>query len=183
MELDERQWAQIRNIFQDAFNSSFHFAIATVNKDGSPHVTPIGSLILQADRKGFYFEEYVSNLSRNLQHDKRVCVMAVNSGKWGLIKSFFLGKFLVPPGVRLRGTAGERREATPEELALFRKRVRKYRMLKGYDLLWSKLRHVREIRFDSYEPIRVGTLTRHIWSEEYGTGTLCVRGRLGSGQG
>ncbi len=165
MELDSRRWDQIREIFQDAFTSSFHFAIATVNQDGSPHVTPIGSLILQDDRKGFYFEEYTSGLSRNLQRDKRVCVMAVNSAKWVMIKSFFLGRFIAPPGVRLMGTAGDRREATPRELALFKRRVRKYRMFKGHDLLWSRLRHVREIRFDAFEPIRVGALTRRIWNE------------------
>jgi len=165
MEINDKQWTRIRKIFQDAFKSSFHFSIATVNKDGSPHVTPIGSLMLLEDRKGFYFEEYVSNLSRNLQHNKRVCVMAVNSGKWALIKSFFLGKFIAPPGVRLIGTAGERREATPREMELFRKRVKNYRMFKGYDLLWSKLRYVREIHFDAYEPIRIGALTRHVWDD------------------
>ncbi len=165
MELDKKAWPQIQEIFRNAFRSSFHFSIATVNEDGSPHVTPIGSLILQDDRTGFYFEEYTTNLTRNLARDKRVCVMAVNSSKWALIKSFFLGKFITPPGVRLMGTAGERREATPAEQALFRKRVRKYRMFKGHDLLWSRLRHVREIRFDAFEPIRVGVLTRHMWKD------------------
>ncbi len=171
MELDDRRWNQIRRIFHDAFKSSFHFSIATVNPDGSPHVTPIGSLILQDGQKGFYFEHYVSGLSRNLQRNKRVCVMAVNSGKWGMIKSFFLGRFIAPPGVRLTGTAGERREATPEERAMFIKRVRKYRMFKGYDLLWSRLRHVRDIQFDSYEPIRIGALTRQVWDEAPGSGS------------
>ncbi len=80
MKLTIEQWDVIKKIFQDAFNSSFHYAIATVNIDGTPHVTPIGSLMLGEDRKGFYFEGYVSALSRNLQHNKRVCVLAVNSG-------------------------------------------------------------------------------------------------------
>jgi len=162
MELTMQQWDFLKKIFSNAFNSSFHFSIATVTKEGAPHVTPIGSLMLRDDCTGFYFEEYVSNLSRNLQQNKQVCIMAVNSGKWTLLKSLFLGRFLTPPGVRLMGIAGERREATPEEIALFKKRVRNYRMFKGYDLLWSRLRHVREIRFHSYEPIRIGTLTRHI---------------------
>jgi hypothetical protein len=165
MELGEKQWDQIRKIFQQAFNSSFHFAIATVNKDGSPHVTPIGSLMLLDGKKGFYFEEYVSNLSQNLQHNKRVCIMAVNSGKWALLKSFFLGKFIAPPGVRLMGNAGERREATPREIELFQKRVKNYRIFKGYKRLWSKLKYVREIHFDTYEPIRIGALTRGLWNE------------------
>ena len=58
------------------------------------------------------------------------------------------------------GTAGERREATPRELELFHNRVKNYRMFKGYKMLWSRLRYVREIHFDAYEPIRIGALTR-----------------------
>ena len=165
MELTARQWSRIQKIFQAAFSSSFHFSIATVNEDGSPHVTPIGSLILLDYPKGYYFEEYANALSRNLRHNKRVCVMAVNSGRWTLLKSFFLGRLLTPPGVRLMGVVSERREATPRELALFKKRVRSYRMFKGYDLLWSKLRHVREIHFDAYEPVTMGALTRAVWKD------------------
>ena len=165
MEINDKQWAQIRKIFQNAFNSSFHFAIATVNKDGFPHVTPIGSLMLGDNRKGFYFEEYTSNLTRNLQHKKRVCVMAVNSSTWSLLKSFFRGRITTPPGVRLMGTATERREATEQEMNQFKKRFRMYRMFKGYDLVWGKLRYVREIHFDAYEPVRIGALTRAVWNE------------------
>lgn len=165
MELTPQKWDTMKKIFNAAFNSSFHFAIATVNKDGAPHVTPIGSVFLLDYPKAFYFEDYPSNLTRNLQHQKRVCVMAVNTGTWTMIKSFFLGKFLVPPGVRLMGTVSERRKATSEEKKLFRNRVKRYRMFKGYNLLWSKLTYVREIQFDSYEPVRIGSLTRHIWND------------------
>lgn len=160
MELDNARWDRIRQVFRDAFTSSFHFSIATINEDGSPHVTPVGSLILRDDRTGFYFEAYAAGLSRNLKRDKRICVMAVNTNKWAMIKSFFLGRFITPPGVRLIGTAGELREATPEEQAIFRKRVRKYRMFKAHDLLWARLKHVRDVRFHAYEPIRIGALTR-----------------------
>ncbi len=165
MELTDLQWNTMKKIFKDAFNSSFHFAIATVNKDGTPHVTPIGSLMLGEARKGFYFEGYVSGLSRNLMHNKRVCVLAVNSGKWSLLKSFFLGRVTTPPGVRLMGTATDRREATEQEMDQFKRRFRMYRMFKGYDLVWGSLRYVREIHFDAYEPVRIGALTRAVWNE------------------
>ncbi len=165
MKLTVEHWDTMREIFKDAFNSSFHYAIATVNKDGTPHVTPVGSLMLGEDRKGFYFEGYVSGLSRNLQHNKRVCILAVNSGKWSLLKSFFRGRITSPPGVRLMGTASERREATEQEMEQFRRRFRLFRPFKGYDLVWGKLRYVREIHFDSYEPVRIGALTRAVWNE------------------
>lgn len=165
MELTVQQWGTMRKIFESAFNSSFHYAIATTNKDGTPHITPIGSLILGEDRKGFYFEGYVNALARNLQHNKRVCVLAVNSNKWSLLKSFFLGRITAPPGVRLLGTATERREATEQEMRMFRRRFRMFRPFKGYDLVWGNLRYVREIYFDSYEPVRIGALTREVWNE------------------
>ena len=168
MELNPQQWDKIRGIFSDAFRSSFHYAVATVNEDGSPHVTPIGSLFLGDDQRGFYFEEYVSALSRNLRHNKRVCVLAVNSGKYPLFKFLFRGKMTAPPGVRLIGTASEKRDATSQEIDLFKKRFGRYRMFKGYDLLWGKLRYVREIHFDAFEPLRVGMLTRDHWKDESG---------------
>jgi uncharacterized protein len=126
---------------------------------------PIGSLFLGDDQKGFYFEEYVSALARNLHHNKRVCVLAVNSSKFALLKTLFLGKMTTLPGVRLMGTASEKREATPQEIDLFKKRFGKYRMFKGYDKLWGKLGYVREIRFDAFEPVRIGTMTRDLWKE------------------
>ncbi len=165
MELNAQRWEQIRKIFHDAFHSSFHYAVATVNEDGSPHVTPIGSLFLGDDQKGFYFEEYVSALARNLRYNKHICVLAVNSSKFSLLKTLFLGKMTAPPGVRLMGAASEKREATPQEFDLFKKRFGKYRMFKGYDKLWGKLRYVREIRFDAFEPVRIGTMTSELWKE------------------
>ena len=46
------KWNLIRPIFDNAFKSCMHYALATVNEDGSPHITPIGSLILRADLSG-----------------------------------------------------------------------------------------------------------------------------------
>ena len=169
MELNAQRWDTIRDIFHDAFHSSFHYAVATVNEDGSPHVTPIGSLFLGDDQRGFYFEEYVSALSRNLRHNKRVCILAVNSGKYPLFTFLFRGTMAAPPGVRLIGTASEKREATPQEVDLFKKRFGKYRIFKGYDMLWGKLRYVREILFTAFEPVRVGALTRDHWKNETGS--------------
>ena len=51
-----KHWETIRTVFEEGFKSCSHFAVATVNEDGSPHVTPIGALILLEDKTGFYFE-------------------------------------------------------------------------------------------------------------------------------
>lgn len=166
MEITDEQWKMIQRLFEDAFRSSFHYAIATVGENGEPHVTPIGSLILRDDRTGFYFEEYPKRLQLNLRHNKRICVMAVNSSTWAAWKSFILGRFGSPPVVRLMGNAGERREATPEEIRLFRKRIAKFRFFKAYDLLWGHLKYVREIHFDSFEPVHAGVMTQGLWNSQ-----------------
>ncbi|MFH1116428.1 MAG: pyridoxamine 5'-phosphate oxidase family protein [Pseudomonadota bacterium] len=156
MEITDEIWGDICRLFSDAFKHSLHCTIATVSEDGVPRATPIGSLILGRNRRGFYFEEYVSGLAKNLRTNKRVCVLAVNSHKPLFFKMLLFGEFTEPIAVRLVGTAGEKREALPEETALFRKRVSPYRMLKGHDMLWGNLRYVRDITFDSFEPVRLG---------------------------
>lgn len=161
MEITDDVWNRIRRLFTDSFKTSFHYTFATVGQDGEPRATPIGSLILGNDRKGFYFEEYVSGLRKNLKSNKRVCILAVKTSKWLFIKTLFLGRASEPLAVRLMGTVGELRAATDKEKALFRKRVAPFRMLKGHDLLWGSLTNVRDITFDSYEPVRVGALTAH----------------------
>lgn len=165
MKLSAEQWNLVRRLFRNAFASSFHYAVATVNADGSPHVTPIGSVILRQNGTGFFFEEYLSATARNLERDRRVCILAVHSSRWLFLKSLFLGRFVTLPAMRLAGTVGEKREATPEELASFRRRVGRYHFLKGYDLLWSRLRYVRDVSFDAALPIHTGAMTRGLWPD------------------
>ena len=68
-----------------------------------------------------------------------------------------------PPGLRLIGTAGERRLATADEKAAYRARVKLFRGLKGYDLIWRDLNHVREIKLERCEPVRHPQMTEHLW--------------------
>jgi hypothetical protein len=61
MELNQRQWIRIRDVYRDACHGSVrrgmkYASIATVSEDGSPHATPVGSLIFGDDRKGFNAE-------------------------------------------------------------------------------------------------------------------------------
>ncbi|MEW6736805.1 MAG: pyridoxamine 5'-phosphate oxidase family protein [Acidobacteriota bacterium] len=162
----DEHWNTIRKVVSQSFQSSLHFGFATVNIDGTPHITPIGSLILNHNEpKGYYFELFTAKMPRNLERNKRVCIVAVNSGKWFWIKSLFFGRFATPPAVRLMGTIGELREATQLESEMFRRRIRNLRWFKGYYLLWEKLTMVREIEFDSFEPVYLGQMTRGHWSK------------------
>ena len=158
-----KHWHTIQALFQQAFQSSLHYAIATVNEDGSPHVTPVGALILREDCIGFFFDEFLHSTSKNLERNKRVCVLAVNSdiAFWG--KSLFDGKFDTPPAVRLMGTVGEKREATADEIATWHKRVEFTQGMRGFDILWKDMHTVRDIYFDSFEPVVTGEMTNDLW--------------------
>jgi hypothetical protein len=162
MDLHEN-WDEVRNLFRHSFNSSFHYAVATVSENGEPHVTPIGSLILGGPGIGFYFEKFPQNLPRNLGHNNRVCVLAVNSGRWFWLRSLIGGKFLGPPAVRLYGIAGELRAASKREIALWQGRVKRVSFSKGHALMWREMNMVREIRFTHMEPVHLGKMTLSCW--------------------
>lgn len=159
MEIGDR-WGMIRKVFDEAYKSCFHFAVASVNEDGSPHMTPIGGLFLREDGTGFFFEEFPSRLPKNLKRDPRISVLAVNADKlfWG--KSLVDGKFATPPGARLSGSVGPLREATAEEIEMWQKKVGFLRATRGYKIMWEGMRHVRDIKFDSYEPIYLAEMTQ-----------------------
>jgi uncharacterized protein len=156
-------WEAIRSVFEEAYKSCIHFAVATVNEDGTPHVTPIGALFLRNDRTGFYFEEHPSKMPLNLKRNPRVCILAVNADKhfWGT--SLIEGKFTTPPAVRLLGTAGALRKATSDEIALWQEKVAVVKGTKGYKSLWENFGKVRDITFDSFEPTWTGEMTDGLW--------------------
>jgi len=158
MELSNN-WPLIKQIVKDAFNTSSHYSIATVNKQGEPHITPIGSLILGETGQGFYFEKFTQQLPINYQHSRKVCVMAVNSGLGFWLKSLLKGKFQRPPALRLYGEVGELRQASEKELALWQKRVKSARFTKGHKLMWRDMSMVRDITFTRVEMVKIGKMT------------------------
>jgi hypothetical protein len=85
----------------------------------------------------------------------------VNSSKWFWLKSLLGGKFKSPPAIRLHGVAGELRDATDVELALWHKRVKTVRFTKGHALIWKDMSRVRDIHFSRIEPVRIGAMTRN----------------------
>jgi len=62
------------------------------------------------------------------------------------------------------GVAGERRLATEQEKAAYKARVRRFRRLKGYALIWNDLNQVRDIQLQSFEPIVYPTMTDGLWT-------------------
>jgi nitroimidazol reductase NimA-like FMN-containing flavoprotein (pyridoxamine 5'-phosphate oxidase superfamily) len=159
----EDNWAQIKIAFDSGIKSSRYCAIGTVSPDGYPHVTPIGFIFLRDDYTAFYFEEYTKKIPQNVERNPRVCLMLVNRGGLFWFASLYKGRFDSPPGIRLLGVAGERRAATDQEKAAYRARVKPFRRLKGYDLIWKDLNHVREIKLERFEPVVYPKMTDHLW--------------------
>ena len=159
-------WEVVKRLFKESFKSSFHYAIATVSENGKPHITPIGSLILSKPGHGFYFEEFPQNLPRNLGSNNQVCVLAVNSSKWFWFTSLVGGKFSSPPAVRLHGEAGELREATDKEIALWQKRVQPVSFSKGHAEMWRRMSMVRDIKFSKVEPVHIREMTGGSWNTQ-----------------
>ena len=61
------------------------------------------------------------------------------------------------------GTVGELRKATPDEVEAWQKKIAIAKGTKGYALLWEKFARVRDIIFDSFEPVLVGEMTKGLW--------------------
>lgn len=90
----DQQWTTARRVMHCAIRSSLHSSIASLNADGSSHVTPIGLVIADVD------------------HDLGVTILAVDSGPGVWAKSLLRSQFVSAPGIRLVGTVGEQREST-----------------------------------------------------------------------
>ncbi len=67
MGIERKQWDQLKPLAGRVFGSSLHFAMATINPDGTPHITPIGSLILTDPGEAYFFEVLTRQLPRNLE--------------------------------------------------------------------------------------------------------------------
>ena len=159
----ETHWPEIRRVVEHGQASSLYCAIASVGEGGEPTVTPVGTVFLRPDLSGFLFDQYTSALGRNIDANGKVCLLAVNSGKAYWLRSFLMGRFVSPPGVRLYGTASQLRAASPDELGQIERRVRPTRWLKGSRLLWSSFTHVRDIKFTSFRPVSYPAMMEHLW--------------------
>ena len=162
MSFEPGQWTELRRLAGSTFKSSLHFAIATVNADGTPHLAPIGSLILTSPGEGYFFEVFADRLCANLDRGSAVSVLGVISSSSLWLRALIAGRFESPPAFRLSGVAGARRASTDAERKRWREKVRVFRWLKGHDLLWGNLDTVRELHFHALEPVRLGAMTSRL---------------------
>ena len=151
---EEIDWTAIRRVIARAPYCS----IASIDEDGRPRVTPIGSVYLDRSGKGFFLERFTSGLPLNIDRGSPISLMAVDAGSIFWLGALISGRFKRPPAVRLRGVAGPRRDATEEERSFFARRVSALRWTRGHRALWSDFRYARTLDFSEQVPIRLGTM-------------------------
>ena len=162
----KQNWTEIKRVVARGQAAMLRCSIASVSPEGTPNITPVGTVFLRDDQTGFYFDQYTNTLAQNLETNPKVCVMAVNTSLFFWLRSLLIGRFVSPPGVRLYGTIGDLRPATPEELQHVQQRVRSTRWLKGNRLLWSNFSHVRDISFTSFRPVSYPSMTERLWKRD-----------------
>ena len=133
--------------------------MATVMPDGSPWVTPIGSLLLNDNCTGIYFEIFTRGMPANLNRHGKIVVMGVNSSLWYWTKSTVMGRFSTPPALRLIGTAAEVRRATTLEKKRIQRLLAPFKFTAGYRKMWSRMEFVRDIRFEQVVEVNLGAMT------------------------
>ena len=146
-------WNEIR-----AFVHGRLFCAGAVLEGQEVRVFPIGSLRVDKDGLGSYFEIF----ARPLPEGANVTFMAVDASPLFWLSSLLRGRFSHPPAIRLKGTVGISRSATDHEQARWYRRVGLLLKTRGGKALWGKPGKVREIRFHAVEPVRAGNMTRHL---------------------
>ena len=157
-------WPTLRRLVSRCRLTSLAVSMATVDPGGSPRVSPIGSLMLDRDvPAGYYFEIMTRGTSLNLEGGARVSILAVDASKLLWLRALVSGRFPRPPAVRLLGIAGDRRTPTAQEISRWRQRVGVLLKTRGGHALWGTLEWVRDLRFDAFEPVDLGLMTRSHW--------------------
>ncbi|WP_434352939.1 pyridoxamine 5'-phosphate oxidase family protein [Psychrobacter sp. HD31] len=159
----QENWQKVKKVLEEGQASTIYCSIATVNPDGSPHITPVGTVFLRDDLTGYFFDHYAVKMGENIDSNPNICIMAVNAGRMFWLRSLIKGKFVSHPGVRLYGKAGPVRPATKEEIKKIEDRVKPTKWLKGAGLLWTDFTHVRDVDFSDYKPITYPVMMDGMW--------------------
>ena len=148
------------------FSQALYCSVATVNEQGIPHVTPIGSVVLKDKANGWFFQKFTKNIPENANNCEFATIMAVNAGRWFWLKSLLKGSFKEPPAMRILVKLGQVRPATTEEGEKFKRRVNLFKRTKGYDMMWKDMSHIREFEIIEYKPVFIGQMTKNQFKQQ-----------------
>ncbi|MCB1582922.1 MAG: pyridoxamine 5'-phosphate oxidase family protein [Xanthomonadales bacterium] len=153
-----------REKIKPLFSQAVFCSVATVDPEGKPHVSPIGSVVLIDMNRGWFFQKFTKNIPKNTERCEYATIMAVNDGKWFWLKSILKGRFKKPPAMRLLVKLGALRPANEAESQKFKRRVGLFKRTKGYQLMWSEMSEVREFEILEYKPVYIGKMTAQQFS-------------------
>ena len=160
----ERDWGIVRHVFRRAQNAGLYHTFSSINDDGTPNITPIGSLVLSEDRPGgFYFDVFNRALANNVDRNSNIAILAVDSRKHFWFKSILFRKFNTPPAIRLIGKVSARRQATPLEVKHCIDEVKFLRLMGESSQLGKQLKNIREVTFTRADVLNIGAMTNHAW--------------------
>lgn len=150
------RWPEIRALRK----RTLFAAIATVDEDGLPHVTPVGSVFLHpTEPRGYYHPLMVKALRRHLRERRRFSLLFVDPAVRTWLPALVKGRFDRLVAARLTGYAdGPPRRATEDEVERWKRVVRPVRWTRGHDLMWSKVTLTQELVFDGYRPVSFGPM-------------------------
>jgi len=158
MKISALEWKSAR----DTVIRAGFCAVASVNADGSPHLTPIGSLWLEKEPgRATMFQRFTRRLPENADREERVCILATRNDAWFWLRALWRGRFDALPGVRLIARLGPPRPAKPEEIARFHDRMGLFRRTRGFRMLWQDLRVARDVSIEAVLPVQIGAMTSH----------------------
>lgn len=146
------------NEVEELFAQVKHVSLGTVDADGFPRISPIGSVAFIGEGKGYYFEKFPKTMRENIERDPRMTLMAAHPGAGFWFKSLWKGRFPSQPALRLFCRTGERRKATQSEIDHFLGKVSMYRFFKGHGLLWKDMNMVREFDVVRIEGLEAGRM-------------------------
>ena len=75
------------------------------------------------------------------------------------MRSLIKGKFSTAPAVRLMGTVKVLQKLGLKRLLPGKVALRSLVLTKGYNMMWSRMHSVRDVEFDSFEPMSTGKMT------------------------
>lgn len=142
------------------FSGAVFCSVATVSDAGIPHVSPIGSVVLTDETKGWFFQKFTKSIPKNTEQCEYATIMAVNDGKWFWLKSVLKGQFKKPPAMRVLVKLGQLRPATEKEAEKFQRRVGIFKRTKGYAMMWQQMAQIREFEILEYKPVFIGKMTQ-----------------------
>ena len=162
MKIEQAHWDQLKPLAGRVIGSSLHFAISTINPDGTPHVTPIGSLILTDPGKAYFFRGIHTKVTEEPGQRQSGCCSGRDIEFSPMAAIPHNGSFQVSTRVSAAWQGRRASRIDAGRKSRWRRRVRLLKWTRGNDVLWGNLETVRELHFHSVAAVEMGRMTANL---------------------